>query len=49
MDETVYKTVGEDAGRYDTYEITNDICGIKEGEGGEIEGCCGSNARRGER
>jgi hypothetical protein len=45
-DETVYKTVREDAGRYDTYEITSDICGIKEGEGWETEGCCGSGARR---
>ena len=24
-DKTVYKTVGEDIGRYDTYEITSDI------------------------
>ena len=48
-DETVDKTVGEDAGRCDTYEITSDVGGIKGGEGGETEGCCGSGARREER
>jgi hypothetical protein len=45
-DETVYKIVGENVGRYDTYEITSDVCRIKGGESGETEGCCGSGARR---
>jgi hypothetical protein len=45
-DKIIYKTMGEDAGRYDTYKISSDICGIKEGEGREIEGYCGSNVKR---
>jgi hypothetical protein len=45
-DKTVYKTVGEDAGRYNTYEISSDIYRIKRGEGGEMERCCGSSVRR---
>ena len=49
LDETVYKTMGEDAERYDIYEITSDVCRIKGGEGGETEGYCGSGARREER
>jgi hypothetical protein len=44
-DEIVYKTMREDAGRYDTYEISSNVCRIKQGEGRETEGCCGSDAR----
>jgi hypothetical protein len=37
LDKIVYNTVGEDAGRYDIYKISSDICGIKGGKGGETE------------
>jgi hypothetical protein len=46
LDEIVYKTVGEDVGRYDTYEISSDVYGIKGGEGRKMEGCCRCGVRR---
>jgi hypothetical protein len=44
-DKIVYKTVGEDAGKYNIYEISSDIYRIK-GEGGETEGYCRSGTKR---
>jgi hypothetical protein len=45
-DETVYKTVGEDAEGYDIYDISGVICGIKGAEGGEMEGGGGRGKKR---
>jgi hypothetical protein len=46
LDETVYKTVGEDAEGYDIYDISSIICGINGVEGGEMEGGSGKSKRR---
>ena len=45
LDETVYKTMGEDAEGYDIYNISGVICRIKGAEGGETEGGSGRGKR----
>jgi hypothetical protein len=45
-DKIVYKTVGGDIRRYNTYKISSDIYEIKKGEGGKTKGYYESSARR---